>query len=247
MPAMSDPAASSPAVRPVVSVLPAWQRGAQRRLGQAFAVAAVVHALLIAAGVRPWFRPAQYELPDARSIHLPPPLLVLPPVMRGPDGGGAGLTQPGPAPLGSAPENAPVVPVPTPAPQVAAPQPGVANGVPGGQGGAGTGGGTGGGSGGGTGSGELRQELEPARLLTFTWPHYPEAARKKKITGDVVLSVHVTELGLVDSVRIVRALALDELNDEAMQVARRQRYEPARLGPRAVASWQTYTVTFAKP
>ena len=188
-----------------------------------------------------------YQLPDARAVHLPPPVIVLPPVLRGHDGGGAGLTTPGPSPQGSAPISAEPVPVEELPPPVAAQPPGVANGVPQGSGGAGSGGGTGGGAGSGTGGGEIHQEFVPARLLSFPWPHYPEAARKQKITGGVVLSVHVTEYGLVDSVRVVRGLAVPALNEEAMQVARRLRYQAARMGERAIDSWQSYTVTFNTP
>lgn len=246
---MSDVPRSSRAARPFGSLLPVWQRGADGRFVRAFAIAVVIHAAAILLSVRPFGGAPAYQLPTARMLRVSPPLTILPPVVRGQPGGGSAVLTPGLAPLGAAPESAVPVPVPvsvTP-PPVAPTTVGVANGVPTGTGGAGTGGGSGGGNGPGAGGGEVRQEFEPARLLSFPLPHYPEAARKQHITGGVVLSLHVTEEGLVDSVRMVRGLALPELNAEAVQAAHRVRYTPARLGERAVASWQTYTVNFDLP
>src|SRR5262249_13885213 len=119
---------------------------------------------------------------------------------------------------------------------------GAAGGAGGGGGAGGSGGGTGGGSGGG---GEQAVETydEPS-VIAFSTPEYPTAARKKRVAGSVGMLVHVRRDGLVDSVRIVRGLAMEELNRIAVDATRQSRWRPARRGDRPVEAWVEYRVTF---
>ena len=98
--------------------------------------------------------------------------------------------------------------------------------------GAGDGSGIGPGSGGGTGGGPYRpgSGIEPPRLLREVKSDYTEEARRRGISGDVVLEIVVRRDGSVGDVRILQGLA-GGLNDRAVQAVRQWRFSPAhRLG-----------------
>ena len=110
---------------------------------------------------------------------------------------------------------------------------------PGNGGGAGTGTGTGlgegdgsgvgPGSGGGTGGGPYRpgSGIEPPRLLREVKADYTEDARRRGISGDVVLEIVVRRDGTVGDVQDLQGLA-GGLNDRAVQAVRQWRFAPAR-------------------
>lgn len=80
-------------------------------------------------------------------------------------------------------------------------------------------------------------------LLDRVDPPYPEAARKGRIQGVVVLEAVITATGAVEEVRIVRSPS--PLFDAAVEAAvRRWRYRPATLNGRAVPVLLTVTVRF---
>jgi TonB family protein len=106
-------------------------------------------------------------------------------------------------------------------------------------GGAGTGAGTGNGeglgsgigdgSGGGTGGGPYRpgSGIEAPRLLREVKAEYTEEARRRSVTGDVVLEIVVRADGTVGDVRLVRGLGAG-LDQRATQAVRQWRFDPAR-------------------
>jgi len=110
---------------------------------------------------------------------------------------------------------------------------------PGAGGGAGTGKGTGlgegdgsgvgPGSGGGTGGGPYRpgSGIEPPRLLQEVKADYTEDARRRGVSGEVVLEIVVRRDGSVGEVRVLKGLA-GGLNDRAVQAVRQWRFTPAR-------------------
>jgi protein TonB len=110
---------------------------------------------------------------------------------------------------------------------------------PGSGGGAGTGRGTGlgqgdgsgvgPGSGGGTGGGPYRpgSGIEPPRLLREVRADYTEDARRRGVSGDVVLEIVVRRDGSVGDVKVLQGLT-GGLNDRAVQAVRQWRFEPAR-------------------
>ena len=113
---------------------------------------------------------------------------------------------------------------------------------PGAGGGAGTGKGTGlgegdgsgigPGSGGGTGGGPYRpgSGITPPRLLREVKADYTDEARKRGISGEVVLEIVVRHDGSVGDVKILQALGAG-LNDRAVQAVKQWRFAPAqRLG-----------------
>ena len=80
-------------------------------------------------------------------------------------------------------------------------------------------------------------------LLERIEPIYPEAARKARMEGTVVLEATITATGDVDAVRVV-ASAGPILDSAAVSAVRRWVYKPATLHGRAVAVFLTVTVKF---
>jgi TonB family protein len=110
--------------------------------------------------------------------------------------------------------------------------PGVGGGAGTGQGtgsGEGRGSGIGDGSGGGTGGGPFRpgSGIEPPRLIREVKADYTEDARRRAITGDVVLEIVVRRDGSVGDVRLLQGLGAG-LDQRAMAAVRQWRFTPAR-------------------
>ena len=98
--------------------------------------------------------------------------------------------------------------------------------------GSGDGSGIGPGSGGGTGGGPYRpgSGIQPPRLLREVKADYTEDARKRSISGEVVLEIVVRRDGSVGDVKILQGLG-GGLNERAIQAVRQWRFAPAqRLG-----------------
>ena len=67
---------------------------------------------------------------------------------------------------------------------------------------------------------------KPPKLIYMPEPTYPEAARAAHIEGEVVLLVKIDTTGKVTGVKVVKSLH-PLLDEEAIKVARRARFEPA--------------------
>ena len=109
---------------------------------------------------------------------------------------------------------------------------GVAGGAGSGQGagsGEGLGAGIGDGSGGGTGGGPFRpgSGIEPPRLLREVKAEYTDEARRRGITGDVVLEIVVRRDGTVGEVTILQGRGAG-LDQRAVAAVRQWRFSPAR-------------------
>src|SRR5262245_5484776 len=98
--------------------------------------------------------------------------------------------------------------------------------------GEGDGAGIGPGSGGGTGGGPYRpgSGIEPPRLLKEVRADYTDEARRRGVTGEVVMEIVVRRDGSVGDVKILQGLG-GGLNDRAIGAVRQWRFSPAtRLG-----------------
>ena len=95
--------------------------------------------------------------------------------------------------------------------------------------GEGLGSGIGDGSGGGTGGGPYRpgSGIEPPRLVREVKADYTDEARRRGITGEVLLEIVVRSNGTVGDVRVVRGLGAG-LDARATEAVRQWRFEPAR-------------------
>ncbi len=110
--------------------------------------------------------------------------------------------------------------------------PGANGGVGSGQGtgnGEGLGSGIGDGEGGGTGGGPYRpgSGVEPPRLLHEVKAQYTEDARRRGITGDVLLEVVIRRDGSVGDVHVLQGLGFG-LEDRAISAVKQWRFAPGR-------------------
>jgi TonB family protein len=95
--------------------------------------------------------------------------------------------------------------------------------------GEGTGSGIGEGSGGGTGGGPFRpgSGITPPSIVQEIKPDYTDDARRRGITGDVVLEIVVRSDGRVGNVRLVQGLG-GGLDQRAIDAVRQWRFAPAK-------------------
>jgi TonB family protein len=110
--------------------------------------------------------------------------------------------------------------------------PGTGGGVGPGQGmgnGRGLGSGIDDGEGGGTGGGPYRpgSGISPPRLLREVKAEYTEDARRRNITGDVLLEIVIRRDGTVGTVRVLHGLG-GGLDERATYAVRQWRFDPAR-------------------
>jgi protein TonB len=138
--------------------------------------------------------------------------------------------------------------VPQPLAQPEAPTEGVEGGVEGGVPG-GVPGGVMGGVVGGTGPGggeeplRVGGEVKAPIIQSRTEPTYPEAARKARMEGVVILEAIITATGTVEDVRVLKSVN-PLLDASAVRAVQQWRYKPATLNGRAVRVYLTVTVTF---
>ena len=167
-------------------------------------------------------RPVSQALPVVQAVEPPPPVAKpdpVPPVV---------------APVVSAPadpKDQPGVLVP-PAPAPASQGPGTGGGSGSGSGtglGQGSGSGIGEGTGGGTGGGPYRpgSGITAPAILREVKPDYTEDARRRGLSGDVVLEIVVKSDGSVGTVRVVQGLGAG-LDQRAIDAVRQWRFSPAR-------------------
>lgn len=92
-------------------------------------------------------------------------------------------------------------------------------------------------------------QLSPATaedgLVYRVEPEYPEAARKQKIQGPVVLDVRIAPDGAVENVRIVSGAPL--LTQASSDAVRQWRFKPRLLNGQAVRMETTVTLNFRLP
>jgi TonB family protein len=75
---------------------------------------------------------------------------------------------------------------------------------------------------------------------------YPVRLWRDGIEGEVVLRVHITEAGTVDSVEIEQSSGYRELDEIALRGASELWYYPATQGDEAVAVWAVLPVRFQR-
>jgi protein TonB len=73
-------------------------------------------------------------------------------------------------------------------------------------------------------------------------PEYPPAARDAGLQGIVLVGVHVSRTGLVDSVRVIRSIP--GLDSAAVAAVSQWRFKPARYRGNPVAVWTSIPVRF---
>ena len=86
-------------------------------------------------------------------------------------------------------------------------------------------------------------DVQAPELLRRIEPQYPEAARKARIEGVVILDAVIAASGEVEEVRVIRS-AGKLLDDAAAEALKRWTYLPATLNGRSVRVLLTVTVNF---
>ncbi len=76
--------------------------------------------------------------------------------------------------------------------------------------------------------------------------YYPAHLWRDSVEGEVLLRIHVTEAGSVDSVELQRTSGHATLDSVALEGARRLEFHPAREGEQAVAVWAQLPVRFQR-
>lgn len=231
------------------------QKGRGRKLVSlpvALALHLVVIGLVVGASI--WFVEDVAEPPIPVTFYAAAPPPPPPPPAAAPKPAAAKPEVIKPVPVRPSEMTAPtMIPEKIPEP-LAAPEPelpagegvegGVEGGVPGG-----VMGGVIGGVVGGTGPGlegeplRVGGDVKAPQLTNRVEPSYPEAARKARMEGVVILEAIITASGSVEDVKVLKSM--NPLLDAAASRAVSQwRYRPATLNGRAVRVYLTVTVTF---
>jgi protein TonB len=85
---------------------------------------------------------------------------------------------------------------------------------------------------------------EPPILTRRIEPAYPDAARRIHSEGEVVLEAIISEIGLVEEVRVVHSVN-PLLDAAAVHAVEQWRYRPATLNGRSVRVALSVTVRFS--
>ncbi len=232
----------------------AKQKGRGRK-ALSLPVSLALHVLVIGAavGASIWFVEDVPEPPIPVTFYAAAPPPPPPPPAAAPKPAAPKPETPKPVPVKSTEMTAPTV-IPETVPQpLAAPEPeaategvegGVEGGVPGGVMG-GVIGGVVGGTGPGTGEEPLRVggDVKAPQLINRVEPSYPEAARKARMEGVVILEAIITASGNVEDVKVLKSVN-PLLDAAATRAVQQWKYRPATLNGRAVRVYLTVTVTF---
>lgn len=86
-------------------------------------------------------------------------------------------------------------------------------------------------------------DVKPPVLLQKIEPGYPEAARKARLEGVVILEAIITASGSIEEVKVLKSVN-PLLDASAVRAVQQWKYKPATLNGRAVRVYLTVTVTF---
>ena len=232
------------------------ESGAQKGTGRkivSFPLALALHLLVIGVvvGASIWFVEDVAEPPIPVTFYAAAPPPPPPPPAAAPKPAAPKPEAPKPVPVKPSEMTAPtIIPEKIPEP-LAAPEPELPAGVEGVEGGV-EGGVPGGVMGGVIGGVPGGLEGEPLRvggdvkapqLTNRVEPSYPEAARKARMEGVVILEAIITASGSVEDVKVLKSVN-PLLDSAASRAVQQWKYRPATLNGRAVRVYLTVTVTF---
>ncbi|HYE26422.1 MAG TPA: energy transducer TonB [Clostridia bacterium] len=90
---------------------------------------------------------------------------------------------------------------------------------------------------------EVTDEITPPRLLEVASPEYTDEAKKKRIEGDVIVSIIVDEKGRVASAKVKKGLGYG-LDENAIAAVKEWTYKPAERDGKPVAVKMDVTTNF---
>lgn len=89
--------------------------------------------------------------------------------------------------------------------------------------------------------------IEPPTAISDSMPFvYPIELWDHNISGQTIVLIRVSELGVVDSVMVATTSGYEEFDSAAVQGARTMRFTPGRQGERRVRMWTKMPVRFAR-
>lgn len=86
----------------------------------------------------------------------------------------------------------------------------------------------------------------PAQMSSESPFRYPVRLWRQGVEGEVLLRIHITEAGAVDSVELERSSGHAVLDSIAVNGALRLTYHPALQGDRPVGVWAVLPVRFVR-
>jgi TonB family protein len=86
----------------------------------------------------------------------------------------------------------------------------------------------------------------PAQMSGESPFRYPVRLWRQGVEGEVLLRIHITDAGAVDSVELERSSGHSVLDSIAMSGALRLTYHPALQGDRPVGVWAVLPVRFVR-
>lgn len=86
----------------------------------------------------------------------------------------------------------------------------------------------------------------PAQREAASPFHYPLSLWRQGVEGDVLLRIHITSAGTVDSVELERSSGHAVLDSIALRGALQLTYHPAQQGDRPVGVWAVLPVRFTR-
>jgi protein TonB len=92
---------------------------------------------------------------------------------------------------------------------------------------------------------EMGPGVAKPEVVSKVNPNYPPAAHAKRIEGTVILSVLISETGVVSDVKVLRgAGGTSGLNEAAVTAMKKWKFSPAVKDGKRVKVWVTYPVVF---
>jgi TonB family protein len=95
-----------------------------------------------------------------------------------------------------------------------------------------------------TGPYEMGNQIDPPRIISFSYPDYPENLRKRGIEGDVYLKVLIDESGNVVKGDIYNSSGYNNFDEKAIQVVYKWQFEPAKFRDVAIKSLVIIPIKF---
>jgi TonB family protein len=92
---------------------------------------------------------------------------------------------------------------------------------------------------------EPKQHLPALRTSELPF-RYPAHLWRQGVEGEVVLRIHITQDGAVDSVELESSSGYGQLDEIAIRGASQLEYHPARQGEKGVAVWAVLPVRFER-
>lgn len=86
----------------------------------------------------------------------------------------------------------------------------------------------------------------PSPLFTGSPFQYPVELWDRGIEGETVLLIHISTMGVVDSVTVDRSSGYQQFDSVAVAGAYQLRFTPGRRGDRRVRTWARLPVRFTK-